>query len=139
MTSASNKRSPSIQYSPKTVVRAERSLRCAPFTIQLFETMRWQSVELSQIAGMSGVQNGYTGRSLSELAAESDLLWLIQTGLLRREVDGQGITDSFRLTPLGHQIVETWRNQEGGWSEPSWLDRLYDALSRWGRLPMWLQ
>jgi hypothetical protein len=37
-------------------------------------------------------------------------VWLIQVGMLRREVDGQGLTDSFRLTPLGGQIAESLNN-----------------------------
>jgi hypothetical protein len=63
-------------------------------------------------------------------------MWLIQVGILRREVDGQGITDSFRLTPLGRQLVEQWANQGGTLPAPSFLDRLYNALSRWLRLPV---
>jgi len=76
-------------------------------------------------------RNGYTKRPLSELAAENALLWLIQVGVLRREVDGQGITDSFRLTPLGRQLVEKYQDF------PAYLmDRLlYNALNRWFRLP----
>jgi hypothetical protein len=54
---------------------------------------------------------------------------------LRREVDGQGITDSFRLTPLGRQLVEKWENQGGLLPPPTLLERLYNALSRWLRLP----
>jgi hypothetical protein len=38
-------------------------------------------------------------------------MWLIQLGMVRREVDGQGITDSFRLTPLGKQILDKWQGQ----------------------------
>jgi hypothetical protein len=130
---------PRIQYSPRTIHRAERAVKCAPFQIRLFETMRWQSVKLSEIAGTNGVKHGYLRRSLSELAVENDLLWLIETGLLRREVDGQGLTDSFRLTPLGHQLVERWQHQGRRWLRPSLLDYLSNAVSRWVRLPAWLQ
>jgi hypothetical protein len=56
-------------------------------------------------------------------------------GVLRREVDGQGITDSFRLTPLGRQLVEKWQPQGDILPPPTLLDRLYNALSRWLRLP----
>jgi hypothetical protein len=127
-----------IQYSPATVKRAERALLCAPFRLQLLTAMRQQSVELKAIAGKAGLQNGYTRRALSELRAENQLLWLIQVGILRREVDGQGLTDSFRLTPLGHQMFERWQ-QRGNLASPSLSDRLYNALSRWMRLPSWIQ
>jgi hypothetical protein len=128
---------PSIQYSPRTTRRAERAVRCAPFQFALFNTMRRQGVGLKAIAGKAGVSNAYTRKPVLELAAESELLWLIQVGLLRREVDGQGLTDSFRLTPLGQQFVEKWRLK--ALSAPSLGDRLYNALSRWVRLPGWIQ
>lgn len=122
-----------LPYTSRTVERAERSLVCSPFNLPLFEGMRLESVTLKAIAGDLGVQHGYTKRPLSELAAENALLWLIQVGVLRREVDGQGITDSFRLTPLGRQLVEQYQGSSP--RTPSWLDHFYNALNRWLRLP----
>jgi hypothetical protein len=99
----------------------------------LFETMRLEGVPLKAIALGVGVQHGYTRHPLSERAAENALLWLIHVGVLRREVDGQGITDSFRLTPLGRQLVEHY--QASDWRTPSGLERSYNALIRWFRFP----
>lgn len=107
-------------------------MQCAPFQFRLFQTMVWQSVPLMAIAHAAGLQNQYTQKPLSEFAVENELLWLIRVGVLRREVDGQGLTDSFRVTPLGRQIIEQW--QQGGLAErssPRLSDRLYNALSRW--------
>lgn len=107
-------------------------MRCAPFRLQLYKTMVWQSVPLLAIVNLAGVQNQYTCKVLSEFAVENELLWLIRVGVLRREVDGQGLTDSFRVTPLGRQIIDQW--QQGLASElaaPSLSDRFYNALSRW--------
>lgn len=128
----------SISYPRRTIERAERAVRCTSFLPPLFDTMRYQSVDLRSIAGSTGIANRYTRRPLAELAAEVDLLWLIEVGLLRREVDGQGLTDSFRLTPLGRQLVEKWQ-QNGGWAKPTAIDRLLNLLNRWIRLPSWLQ
>jgi hypothetical protein len=127
-----------IQYPAKTIARAERALRCSPFRLDLLVQMQHQSVSLSEIAAKSGVERHYTRQSLPELVAEYHLLWLIQVGLLRREVDGQGLTDSFRLTPLGRQLIEKWQHEaEIEWYyAPSWRDRLLDALNRWLRLPL---
>lgn len=125
----------SIQYPVKTLKRAERAIRCLPFQLPLLAAMRSQSVSLQGITGEKGVEHHYTKRPLSELTIESGLMWLIQVGILRREVDGQGITDSFRLTPLGRHLVEEWENQGGTLPPPSFLDRLYNAVSRWFRLP----
>lgn len=127
----------SISYPRRTVERAERAVRCTSFLPPLFNTMREQSVDLRSIAGSAGVAHRYTRHSIAELVAEADLLWLIEVGLLRREVDGQGLTDSFRLTPLGRQLVEKW--QQGGWTKPTLIDRLLNLLNRWVRLPSWLQ
>ena len=120
----------SLFYSTQTVERAERALVCSPFKLSLLKAMRSESIPLKAIAGESGVQQGYTKRHLPELIAENALLWLIQVGVLRREVDGQGITDSFRLTPLGSHLLS-----QTNLRHPSWLDDLRNALSRWVRLP----
>lgn len=127
-------KSPKFSYTSRTLERAERSLICSPFQLTLFETMKSISVPVQAIAGNSGVEHNYTKRPISELAVENALVWLIQVGLLRREVDGQGITDSFRLTPLGRQIVEQY--QGSSLRNPSWRDRFYNALNRWFRLPL---
>jgi hypothetical protein len=125
--------SKTFTYAPSTVVRAERSLFCSPFSVGLFTAMRQQSVPLNAIALENGVKHGYTQRPLSELSCYNTLDWLIQVGVLRREVDGQGITDSFRLTPLGHQLIEKY--QDKNWPTPLWQDHLYNASIRWFRLP----
>lgn len=136
MTSIQPLNTQSIQYSASTVKRAERAIRCLPFQLPLFAAMRTKSVPLQAIAQKEGVENYYTKRPLSELTVESSLMWLIQVGILRREVDGQGITDTFRLTPLGRQLLEKWERQGGTLPPPSFLDRFYNALSRWFRLPI---
>lgn len=124
-----------IAYPDRTVLRAERAMRCAPFQLRLYTTMMQQSVSLMAIAGQAGLTHGYTQTPLSELLAEAELLWLIQVGLLRREVDGQGLTDSFRVTPLGRQLVQ--RHEQGSVRlTPTLGDRLHHAWNRWFRLPI---
>ncbi|MEM8638629.1 MAG: Npun_F0494 family protein [Cyanobacteria bacterium P01_G01_bin.54] len=124
--------SAAIDYAPETVARAQRAWRCAPFTLLLLQQMLTESVALSAIVGSAGQQNQYTRRLLSELAAERQLLWLIQVGLLRREVDGQGITDRFRLTPLGRYLLE--QNTMAGLTAPPRLrERLGNFCQRWLR------
>ncbi|MBW4579968.1 MAG: hypothetical protein KME42_10405 [Tildeniella nuda ZEHNDER 1965/U140] len=126
-----------IHYPDKTVRRAEQAMRCAPFKLTLFTTMMQQSVSLAAISGHSGVAHQYSQTPLSELLAEAELLWLIQVGLLRREVDGQGLTDSFRVTPLGRQLVQKWQEQgDASRMTPTLVDRLQHAWNRWFRLPI---
>ncbi|MEA5535684.1 Npun_F0494 family protein [Crocosphaera sp. XPORK-15E] len=124
-----------LTYTNNTLKRAERALGCAPFQLNLFTAMKTDSVPLPNIAGETGVKQGYTLKSLSEQRVEKDLLWLIQVGLLRREVDGQGITDSFRLTPLGRQLVAKWKEQGEKLPQPSWWERLVNQFIRWFSLP----
>lgn len=135
MTSANTLSAKSLSYSRKTIQRAERSLLCSPFLLPLFVTMRSRSIDLQEISGAAGQKHQYTKRPLSELAVENPLLWLIQVGVLRREVDGQGITNSFRLTPLGHQIIDRWQQQDNVIPKATLRDRILNTLSRWLRLP----
>lgn len=100
----------------------------------LLAAMGSNSVPLLSIVGLEGVERNYTTRPRSELAVENDLMWLIQVGVLRREVDGQGITDSFRLTPLGRQLLEKWQGLGETLPPPSLSDRLHHTLTRWLRL-----
>lgn len=125
---------PAFRYPQKTLDRASRAVRCAPFRLKLYVIMLAHSVALSSAAGTSGIRNQYSKRVLSELTVDGELLWLIQVGILRREVDGQGLTDSFRLTPLGRQLVQQWQTV-GGFGKANWSDRILNALNRWFRLP----
>ncbi len=125
-----------ISYSAKTIDRAELALRCAPFQLSLFAKMRWESVSVPKLAGSLGINSGYTRRSLSELDVESATNWLIQVGMLRREVDGQGLTDSFRLTPLGLQLIEKWESTGGNLAAVSPIDRAKNFANRWLRSPI---
>ncbi|MGF1479185.1 MAG: Npun_F0494 family protein [Cyanophyceae cyanobacterium] len=121
----------SISYSPATLSRAKRALGCAPFRLGLFVAMRNESVPLQEIAAESRMGQ-YTRLTLSEGQIERELGWLIKVGVLRREVDGQGITDSFRLTPLGRKLVETWEPQ-GEIPPPSRQERFRNLWNRWLR------
>jgi hypothetical protein len=124
-----------ISYSDKTIDRAELALRCAPFQLALFAKMRWESVSVPKLAGDFGLKSGYTRYRLSELSVEAATNWLIQVGMLRREVDGQGLTDSFRLTPLGLELVEKWEGAGGELPPVSLFDRVKNWIARWLRLP----
>lgn len=125
-----------IEYPSKTVRRAEIALRCAPFRLKLFQALRSRSVPLAQMTDQSGVKNQFSSQPLAELKAENELTWLIQVGLLRREVDGQGITDSFRLTPLARQIIARWEQEYDEIPSPGLFDQIRNFISRWLRLPL---
>lgn len=120
-----------FEYAPQTVKRAQIALSCSPFRLKLFQQMRNQSVPIQQIAEETGIKSGYINQKMSESKIEDKLVWLINVGLLRREVDGQGLTDSFRLTPLGRLIVEQWGQSENKIPSASMMDRISNWLNRW--------
>jgi hypothetical protein len=125
-----------IRYPQRTLVRADRAVRCAPFGLRLYTTMITQSVALPDVSGSAGRRYQFTHRAISATTAERELMWLMQVGLLRREVDGQGLTDSFRITPLGRLLVEKWQNCGVNNLQPTLGDRIYNAMCRWLRLPV---
>lgn len=110
-------------YEPQILQRAEIALRCSPFTVKLLADMATQGVNLRAIAGSDGLKNAYLTSSTNLILTENSLLWLIQVGILRREVDGQGITDSFRLTPMGHFLLDKFKAQ-ANFANASVCDRL---------------
>lgn len=127
--------SPSLLSYPRhTRQRAERALSCSPFRHGLFAAMKTDSIALKTIAGQ-GPSLGYSYRPMAELLVEESLIWLIQVGVLRREVDGQGITDRFRLTPLGHLFVDRYADN-GAWPQASLWDRIVNSWCRWVRSPI---
>jgi hypothetical protein len=128
-----------VSFSAQSLVRAERAIRCSPFRLKLLQDLRAESVAIGAISDDAGIHQGYTRRPLAELTAENELLWLMAVGLLRREVDGQGLTDSFRLTPLGRHLLDRWDAEQVTDLQPRLRDHLYNSLSRWLRLPDWLQ
>ncbi|WP_026072644.1 Npun_F0494 family protein [Nodosilinea nodulosa] len=125
----------SLRYSRRSLRRAARAFRCSPFRLTLLANMRSRSISIRQVCGPGGLTSGYSRRSLAELQAENEMMWLIAVGLLRREVDGQGLTDSFRLTPLGRQVFEQLHPLSPAQYRPTLVDHLYNAWCRWVRLP----
>ena len=86
--------------------RAIRSMRCLPFSVHLFRDLQEQGLDASALWA-DRLRYGRTDRWYRHPESlERDLLWLIAVGVLRREVDGQGLTSRFRLTPLGRALLD---------------------------------
>ena len=85
--------------------RARQALGCLPFRRKLYDTLAHTALSGSAIAGAGTT---YSRTPQSAHVVEGHLIWLIQLGVLRREVDGQGLTERVRLTPLGRQVLERW-------------------------------
>lgn len=125
-----------MEYPTKSYQRAERAIRCTPLQMPFYTILLQQSISLAAIAKQAGMKAQYVRSPMSEWAIENHLMWLIRVGVLRREVDGQGITDAFRLTPLGRQIIKKWQSQ--GWQQippASVRDRLLVWFNRMTDVP----
>ena len=84
--------------------RARQALSCLPFRRALYDTLASRALSSSAIASAGGC---YSQTPQGASAVEGHLIWLIQLGVLRREVDGQGLTERVRLTPMGRQLLGT--------------------------------
>lgn len=91
----------------RAINRARQALRCLPFTLNLYRELDLRALSSTQIVAQAKPQ--YLSHSfLSSKRTEDLLIWLIQLGVLRREVDGQGLTERVRLTPMGRSTIAPW-------------------------------
>ena len=84
-------------------------MRCLPFRLAFYRELDLQARSSSQIATAPD-WGRLSCRPLTANRTEDLLIWLIQLGVLRREVDGQGLTERVRLTPLGRETIACWRD-----------------------------
>jgi len=92
----------------KITKRAKEGIRSCPFNLFLFQSL---------LEGSLSAQNVFLNKSKymnqefmfinSYLFIENEFLKLIKIGVLRREVDGQGLTSKVRITPIGRQVLES--------------------------------
>jgi hypothetical protein len=110
-----------VELKREAIDRGTRAVRLSTLTVVGLKAMAEASISASTFTERSS----FTHKNLSESAVEDELMWLFRVGLVRREVDGQGITDRFRLTPLGQCVV---RELEAGKLQPLGLG---DQFSNW--------
>ncbi|WP_286188548.1 Npun_F0494 family protein [Synechococcus sp. A15-24] len=103
-------------------------MRCLPFAAELYRELQQQGLDAHTIwQNRSRFGRGPSWPGDGE-RLEDDLRWLITVGVLRREVDGQGLTSRFRLTPLGRDLLDS--HQAELLKPADWNDRLRHALRR---------
>jgi len=88
--------------------RARQAVQCLPFRLAFYRELEQAALSSTQLADRSDWQTLSRIR-LSANRTENDLIWLIKLGVLRREVDGQGLTERVRLTPLGRDVLAPWK------------------------------
>ena len=88
--------------------RAMKAMKCLPFNSIFYKSAQYSGLSAENVFHMK--EKYFSNRSSwfkNSDEVENDFRWLIVLGVLRREVDGQGLTSRVRLTPLGRYIIET--------------------------------
>jgi hypothetical protein len=88
--------------------RAKKGIRNCPFNLFLFESLKRKSLSADNVFEN---KSKYLSQEFmfinSSFFIENEFLKLIKIGVLRREVDGQGLTSKVRITPIGRQVLES--------------------------------
>ena len=111
--------------SQRALLRGRLALRCLPFRQAFYRQLESRALGSNDLAS-TPTYAPWCLPPVGAYEAEGHLIWLIQLGVLRREVDGQGLTERVRLTPLGRQVLEAW---------PGEIPRANPGQRLWG----WLQ
>ena len=87
--------------------RAKKGIKNSPFNLFLFQSLLNRSLSAQNVfLNKSKYLNQEFMFINSTLFIENEFLKLIKIGVLRREVDGQGLTSRVRITPIGRQVLE---------------------------------
>jgi len=87
--------------------RAKKGIRSCPFNLYLFQSLQKGSLSAQNVfENKSKYLNKEFMFIKSSLFIENEFLKLIKIGVLRREVDGQGLTSKVRITPIGRKVLE---------------------------------
>ncbi len=87
--------------------RAKRGIKSCPFNLFLFQSLLNEGLSADNVfLNKSKYLNEEFMFIHSSLFIENEFLRLIKIGVLRREVDGQGLTSKVRITPIGRQVLE---------------------------------
>ena len=91
----------------KILIRAKKGIRNCPFNLFLFQSLLEDSLSAENVFQK---KSKYLSKEFmfinSSLFIENEFLKLIKIGVLRREVDGQGLTAKVRITPIGRQVLK---------------------------------
>tara|TARA_Y100001968_G_C19425742_1_gene754260 strand:- start:1626 stop:1997 length:372 start_codon:yes stop_codon:yes gene_type:complete len=118
-----------MKIDKQIIMRTKRSIKCLSFNSSFYQDiqdfgMKAETVFKSREKYLTSKANWF----LSVSSIERDFQWLISIGILRREVDGQGLTSKVRLTPLGREILK--HRPELPEQKPFILELLINCLFR---------
>jgi len=110
----------------RALARASLALRCLPFRRAFYEEVTDRALSSTALCHRNDLRR-LCRRDLTPDRAEADWIWLIRLGVLRREVDGQGLTERVRLTPMGRALLVQWPDEI---PDASPLERIQHGLRR---------
>ena len=88
--------------------RANKGIKNCPFNLFFFESLLENSLNSEEVfLHKSKYLNQEYMFINNSSYIESQFLKLIKIGVLRREVDGQGLTSKVRITPIGRLVLES--------------------------------
>ena len=91
--------------------RAKKGIKNSPFNFFLFQSLFESSLSAQNVfLNKSKFLNQEFIFIKSSVFIENEFLKLIKIGVLRREVDGQGLTSKVRITPIGRKVLENSPN-----------------------------
>jgi len=98
------------RYATRSWARASQALRCLPFRRGFYDRVSERAIASREFCQLPQASHFCWGRMGPE-RVEAHFAWLIRLGVLRREVDGQGLTERVRLTPMGRELVQQWSGE----------------------------
>ena len=91
----------------KIIRRAKKGIKNCPFNFFLFQSLHKGSLSAQNVfLDKSKYLNQEFMFINNSTFIENEFIKLIKIGVLRREVDGQGLTSKVRITPIGRQVLE---------------------------------
>jgi hypothetical protein len=93
-----------------SVRRARQSLRCLPFRRAFYQEVDQHALSATELCARADWAR-LVFAPFGVERAEAHFRWLIRLGVLRREVDGQGLTERVRLTPMGRSLLASWQGE----------------------------
>ncbi|MCP9775087.1 hypothetical protein KBY58_09100 [Cyanobium sp. HWJ4-Hawea] len=99
-----------LLHDQRAIDRASLALRCLPYLRAFYGLVAGTALGSAELNQRPDARK-LCPRPLAADRMEADWIWLIQLGVLRREVDGQGLTHRVRLTPMGRRVLQGWQGE----------------------------
>jgi hypothetical protein len=97
-------------YDGRSWARASQAMRCLPFRRGFYARVSDRPIGSREFCRLPEAASLCWGQMGVE-RVEAHFIWLIRLGVLRREVDGQGLTERVRLTPMGRDLLREWHHE----------------------------